>query len=210
MPKVVHVVRHAQAEHNVSHVAELRRNTSLTATGRMQLVAARAHIRNLVPRPEVVLSSPVLRALQTTNGVAPEMVPRVVVTDARERVANPEALCELPMDRTRLRSPRLSFAEFDWTGHDSAMAQAGSVEAWEAAAIADDYDHEAEGECKKRIKKRARRLTSYIEARPEQTLLLVSHGGFLMYLTKDEYMDNCEVRSYTVQDGRWRRSDAIH
>ena len=127
MAKIVHVVRHAEAEHNVSHAAEFKRDTRLTPHGRTQLAPAKAIVRSLLQQPEVVISSPVLRALQTANGVAPERLARVVETDLRERVANPEALCELPLVRTTVTSPRLRFDEYDWTEHDAVLAAAGGT-----------------------------------------------------------------------------------
>ena len=58
MAKIIHVVRHAQAEHNVSHAAEFKRDTRLTPHGRTQLAPAKTIVRSLHQQPEVVISSP--------------------------------------------------------------------------------------------------------------------------------------------------------
>ena len=55
--KIIHVVRHAQAEHNVSHAAEFKRDTRLTPHGRTQLAPAKAIVRSLLQQPEVSRSA---------------------------------------------------------------------------------------------------------------------------------------------------------
>merc|ERR1712151_586717 len=57
-----------------------------------------------------------------------------------------------------------------------------------------------------KIRRRAQRMTRFLERLPGSRVVLVSHGEFLMHLTGDSYMDNCEVRAYKLSLGCWRRS----
>ena len=99
-PKIVHIIRHGQAEHNVHDAALEKRNTKLTPLGQSQAASLSERVRAL--NPEVVLTSPILRAVQTTAGFigGADSVPIanvVVVPDARERVSHSTHLCELPL-----------------------------------------------------------------------------------------------------------------
>ena len=198
-PKLVHVIRHGQAEHNVDDEALKKRNTELTLLGQQQAAGLRDQVKEL--SPEVVLTSPILRALQTTLGFLEPGTPTVVVPDARERVSHQEHLCELPISPAAASTSGAAYAAFDWRLVEASLGAFGSVEEWEQSMM--DADLARNGQ----IAARAARLTSWIESRPEQCIALVSHGAFLMRLTADSYMNNCELRSYKVAGGKWRRED---
>ena len=202
--KLVHVIRHGQAEHNVDEAALEKRNTRLTSEGEQQAALLKARVAAL--KPEVIVTSPILRALQTTSGFLTDEVaaPVVVVPDARERVSHKSHLCELPVDPSSARDQSSKIAAYDWSLVESSLALAGgSVGEWEKCMMMTDLAGMAS------IGERAARLTSWIESRPEETMVLVSHGAFLMRLTKDSYMDNCELRTYHVEGGKWTRKDRV-
>lgn len=195
-PKLVHVVRHGEAEHNVDARMLKRRDTILTPKGRAQADALRTKMQELAP--EVVLTSPILRALQTTAGFVDKGTPVIVVPDARERVSRRSHLCEMPLNPETFVMGGEELLSFDWSLVREAIESAGGGCArWEEELKACDL----EGDC--RIEERGRRLSAYLEQRPEATICLVSHGGFLEYLTKDYYMGNCELRTYALSGGRW-------
>lgn len=191
--KLVHVIRHGEAQHNVNSAWLKKRHPRLTARGQRQ---ARA-LRSLAPKlmPEVVLTSPGLRALQTTAAMRAE-APVVVVPDARERVSCREHLCDLPADSS-VAASSAHFQRFDWSKANKVMMRAGGPMKYEEVITQTD-DKEAN------IRRRARNLTKYLLARPEKCMTLVSHGAFLMRLTGDEYFGNCEVRTYAVKRGQWK------
>ena len=56
-----------------------------------------------------------------------------------------------------------------------------------------------------RLRKRGKRLTHWIQERPEPSICLVSHAAIIGVATKDTYMENCEVRIYRLARGRWKR-----
>ena len=166
----------------VDDAALHKRDTALTQQGRKQAASLRARLQALRPTPMLVVTSPILRALQTTHGFLPggsPSLPVMVLPDARERVSDPSHLCELPLDPLRgAAADAGAFAEWDWTATAEAVALAGgSVGAWERGMAATDLEGRAS------IKQRASRLSAWIEKRPESCLVLVSHGAFLMHLT---------------------------
>jgi broad specificity phosphatase PhoE len=191
--KVVHVVRHGEAQHNVSDAFSSKRNTQLTAKGKRQARSLRCKLQKL--KPQAVITSPLLRAMQTARAMTPS-TPTVVVPDARERILRRTHLCDLPVDPRRFQLSR-QFGGMDW----SLARGVGSCK-YQKEIMDTDTASWAN------VKRRGRRLTRYLLGRPEASLAVVSHGGFLMGLTGDSYMDNCEVRTYLVTGGRhakWKR-----
>ncbi len=92
MPKIITVIRHGEAQHNVDHDMLAKRDTILTKEGRKQAKAVGKYLIN--HKIDVVLTSPVLRALQTTRHMLTSaesldqkfrFKPEVVL-DLRERV----------------------------------------------------------------------------------------------------------------------------
>lgn len=189
-PKLVTVIRHGEAQHNVSDAFLHKRNTCLTARGRRQAQNLRRLVSQL--RPDIVVTSPILRALQTTKAMGFKG-PTVVAPDARERVACDMHLCDLPVQGV----PR-QFQSFDWSPWRQQTEAAGGTEKYLSAIR--DFDLQSNAN----IRSRAKKFTRYLESRPEGNIALVSHGAFLMHLTSGSYMDNCEVRTYEVEGGKWR------
>ena len=199
-PKTIHVIRHGQAEHNVDPKALEKRNTKLTDRGVQQAASLRERV--LALQPDVIITSPILRALQTTYGFANDNlkdVPVLVVPDARERVSHASHLCELPVNPAE-EAAGGEFTPYDWGLASSALALAGGrIAEWEKGLMAADLAGQDS------IDARGVRLSAWLEARPEKTLCLVSHGAFLMHLTRDTYFDNCELRTYALSGGEWAR-----
>lgn len=192
--KVVHVVRHGEAEHNVSDACFEKRNTQLTARGKRQARSLRRNLQKL--KPEAVITSPLLRAMQTARAMTPR-TPTVVVPDARERILCKSHLCDLPVDDPKRYRLSKQFGGMDWS-----LALGVGTCKYQKEIVDTDMTSRTN------IMRRGRELTQYLLRRPETSLAVVSHGGFLMRLTGDSYMDNCEVRTYLVTGGRharWKR-----
>jgi broad specificity phosphatase PhoE len=214
MSKQVIVIRHGQAEHNVDVEANLRRHVKLTEQGNLQCIALCNSFRDL-PLPDLVISSPLMRTLQTTQNIFKDTVPVVVHGDAREVWREEQNLCEAPFDLQDNGEPPSEFENYDWepvriaTGaiQSSRRSSLGRVmmRAWERRCVEMDQDF-------KRLKARAARLSRYIESRPEATICLVSHAAILGLVTGDDKegpMNNCEVRVYRLRRGRWTRLQTI-
>eukprot|EP00400_MALV-I_sp_L67-5_P000443 gene443-888_t len=205
-PKIIHVIRHGEAEHNVDWNALHKRDTKLTKEGRRQ---ARELGKKLVHmETDVVLTSPVLRALQTTKHMLSTAknwkkshVPEVIL-DLRERVSSADHLCEFPIDPKRALTGNLKrdFGKYDWKECRKQIKSHGGKKKFEAFATDFDLSEKPDN-----VLKRAKSLRKYLEQRSEKTITIVSHGAFLMRLCKDDYMDNCELRSYEVCRGKWKR-----
>jgi len=144
-------------------------------------------------RPQIVVTSDLLRALQTTRAIG-FRGPTVVEPDAREKGGWP---CNDPIDAQRATAGdlQLQFGGYDW-----------SLVLREAQAAPGDRASDRNSkELRSKIKSRAVKLTRYLESRTESSIILVSHGAFLEELTGDDYMGNCEVRTYNLVRGKWHR-----
>ena len=163
-PKCVHVIRHGQAEHNVNDDALEKRDTALTSKGQSQAATLKERVSAL--QVEIVLTSPILRALETTKGGVASATRVVVVPDARERVSCKSHLCEMPVNPATASSSG-DYAGYDWQLATQSLALAGgSVAEWERGLMAVDLESNAN------IDERGRRLSAWIEGRSEQTLCL--------------------------------------
>jgi len=209
--KRIIVVRHGQAEHNVDFKALEKANTKLTDKGEAQARAVGPIVDKILDgqAPAVIFTSSVLRAMQTTKGAGLDRDAQgrtpVVVPDLRERISCADHLAEHPVEN---KDQFPAGATWDWTAAD---AQRGSLDvgAYRRMLIAEDMtnrgtdDREKWEENKDAVMARGKRVTRMLESRPEQTIVLVSHGAFLMSLTGGSYMQNCEVRKYDVHRGQW-------
>jgi len=178
-----------------------RRDTKLTKRGQGQARGLRQRLAAL--KIGAVITSPLLRALQTTSGMLRgRFMPVVVRVEAREVVSCPTHLCEMPIDPQRVLRGTLKrrFGSFDWQEPSRVFERTGS-------AVFEKQIQQAETSMQWRrvVRRRAQKLTSFLESHDKPVLLLVSHGHFLMHLTRDEYMDNCEIRRYRVNKGVWKR-----
>ena len=218
-PKRVILIRHGQAEHNVNASSHFKRDVQLTERGRMQAAAIRARVADL--GADVVLTSPVLRTLQTTALLCPA-VPVICVPDARECWVDQTMVCEAPAEPTAASSSG-PFKGYDWSvaleqcaaaaaAAEAAGAAHASLSAWEAQLQTGDAKCSFLGDAKG-LRARCKRLTEFIRSRPEETIALVSHAALLDFLTEDAVagrMENCEVRTYELSTkGRWKRIQTL-
>lgn len=192
----MHVIRHGESQHNVCKTFLRHYDTRLTKRGLDQAKSLRRVLNKL--RPQVAVTSDILRALQTTRGIR-FRAPTVVTPDARERAGWP---CNGPIDSRRAIAGDLSrqFGAYDWS-----MVLPAAMEASEVRKSLVEESNHFDWEEKPKVMSRALNLTRYLEGRPEQNIALVSHGEFLEQLTGDDYMGNCEVRTYKLLNGEWRR-----
>lgn len=196
--KLVHVIRHGQAQHNVDMKYLARRDTQLTCEGLMQARALRRVLSRL--KPDVAVTSAVLRALQTTRAMGFRGRGVVVVPEARELGGH---AANAPVDPRRATSGdlRRDFGKYDWS---LALREAKACKE-RRGTLPQARDTASRWELSADVHRRARRLTRFLASRPEKSIALVSHGEFLMELTGDTYMGNCELRTYRVYRGKWLR-----
>lgn len=197
------MIRHGEAEHNVDDDALHKRDTELTKVGREQAKDLGSRLVKI--KTDVVLTSPVLRALQTTKHMLAgasvaeaklkkkkwDFTPEVIL-DLRERVSCADHLCEFPVDPKRIEKGMIrdNFGFYNWTDTQKRVGEFESLEEFEENISSYDLCEDTDN-----INERAMELRTYLNQRKETRITVVSHGAFLMYLTDDEYMDNCELRS---------------
>ncbi|MEO5786293.1 MAG: histidine phosphatase family protein [Casimicrobiaceae bacterium] len=179
-------IRHAESTFNAAwrdtEVDPLHFDAPLSAIGMEQVAQARSTLVHLPV--ELVITSPLSRALQTTAGLfadhpsSPEML---VVPLSRERVENS---CDVGRSPAELAT---RFAAFDF-GHLSDIW-------WHV-----DEAPDVRGVCVEPLEAVAARAAEFktlLLSRPERFIAVVSHGTFLFYLTGRRFA-NCEAVELTL------------
>jgi len=185
MPPVVHLLRHAQAEHNVDPSPETYkkyRDPVLTELGRSQATALRNSFTQI---PDLMVVSPLRRTLQTALlGLIGPDIPVVLNADVQETAGWP---CDTGSDIDVLKE---SFADtnldfdrlpVDWNSKEGLWAPTEDA-----------------------LTARATRVRKWLRDRSEKEIVVVTHAGFLHRLTQDHVgFQNTEWRTYTfATDGQ--------
>ncbi|RYO92414.1 hypothetical protein DL766_000384 [Monosporascus sp. MC13-8B] len=183
------LVRHGQAEHNVSLDYSIP-DAPLTPLGRKQAVALARAIPDLQAEAELIAASPLRRTLQTALlGFGPALArlggaPRGLVCVPQAQECN-----DLPCDTGSARSALEAdpeFAGIDFAGLPDDWTSKRGFWAAEAGALA----------------ARAAWVRRWLRDRPEKTIVLVAHGDFLRQITADAR------RAGAPSDHPWRNAEA--
>jgi broad specificity phosphatase PhoE len=207
MPPAVITVRHAQGHHNIKNQWRLY-DAVLTTVGHQECAA----LSKTFPshdKVDLMVASPLRRTIQTAFEsfgpvLARKDVPFLLHPNAQEVSGRN---CNIGFNKDRLRHEVCALFEGKDLGFDPAERM--------------DYDLVSEGWNSKEgywspdeqdVKKRAADLRAWLYNRPEQTIVLVTHGAFLHYFTEDwegfhpsigSAYYNCEVREFTfTQDSK--------
>lgn len=174
MPPVIHLVRHAQGVHNLKTENHVIHDPSLTELGHEQC----HQLRDEFPfhdRIELVTASPLRRTIYTalhtfapvferTNGA----VKLIALPDVQETSDVP---CDTGSDPNVLHEELV-------VGKQAPVDLGLVAEGWNIKQGRYAPTNQA-------IKHRAREARRWLKARPEKEIVLVTHGGFLHYLTED-------------------------
>jgi len=180
MPKTVHFIRHGQSTFNQATgttpwVDPMLFDAPLSDYGEAQVAALRPETAAL--RVELVVTSPLTRAIQTALGAFSDDAPIVVEALNRERL---EASCDLG------RPPRALKADFPSLSFDHLP------ERWWYNEGGDP--HEIVSEPEEVFNGRVAAFRRWLAERPENRLAVVGHGAFLRALTGEGF-GNCEMRT---------------
>jgi len=195
--KTVHLIRHGQATSNEAalelgwdaYALEEHLDAGLTALGRRQSRLVGRQIEALAVQPELVLSSPLTRAMSTADealaGVIPGAVPRLVLPLLRERLG------VNPCDRRR-----------PWS-----LVAAEHSSLWDASLVETEEDNlwkADERETDRQIEERARAAIEWLAGRPEETIVVFTHSSFIealldVHLDEKEYLENGGLRTILVE-----------
>jgi broad specificity phosphatase PhoE len=180
-PKTVLCIRHGESTFNAAWrenpVDPLHFDAPLSDRGRSQVAQARSALARYPV--DIVLSSPLTRALQTAHGLFDRHpnAPRIEVAPLlRERVENSCDIGRAPaVLAAEFPSIDLSQLEDSWW-HKEGQADARGI-CIEPVAV---------------VQARVTRFKADLLSRPERVVALVGHGTFFLYLTGNA-MANCEV-----------------
>lgn len=180
MPATIHLIRHAQSTFNAAQEATgvdpLHFDARLSLHGLSQIEATRPRARDLPC--EIVVTSPLTRALQTTVGLFGDRIPIHVEHLHREYQ---ESSCDMGRSPKLLARefPSLAFDHLDdpWWHDTGADANGVVVESMVA------------------FRARVSRFRLWLMARPEASIVVVGHGAFFSHLTGRDFA-NCEILAW--------------
>jgi broad specificity phosphatase PhoE len=181
MSRLVHLIRHGQSTFNEHYSATgqdpLHFDARLTALGESQVEAARARLSRY--DYDVVLATPLTRALQTAEGIFGGRVPIEISPLHREWQMSS---CDIGRSTADLIAefPHLDFGGLadPWWLHDGPPCELGFPQETEA--------HLAE---------RLAAFKAMIGERSEQRIAVVGHGDFFSRLI-GRHLDNCEMAEW--------------
>ncbi|KAG5438178.1 hypothetical protein PCANB_003029 [Pneumocystis canis] len=185
--KEVYIIRHAQAEHNLTKNYDLK-DPKLTDFGKDQ---ARMLLLNFeqLKQVELIISSPMNRTIETvliafdgllalknTTNSNHSLIPLIILPELQETSNKNCDTCS-PLKDLQKQYPFL-----DWSFcHEKKLLKTGFF-AYEPNMI----------------EKRAAWIRNWISCRKEKKILLVSHLNFIKYLVdQSEHWSNLEIKKYT-------------
>jgi broad specificity phosphatase PhoE len=188
MPRSIDLIRHGQSTFNAHYEATgedpLHFDARLTELGAQQVVTARDRYRDR--DYDVVLVSPLTRAIQTAHGIFGDRgLPMEICALHREWQISS---CDIGRAVAELQGdfPHLDFKSLTdpWWRHDAPVSPLGFPQESEA--------HLAE---------RVAAFTAMIAARPEERIVVVGHGDFFRRLI-GRHMANCERAEWDLAGAR--------
>jgi broad specificity phosphatase PhoE len=182
MPSRIFLIRHGQSTFNAAYeqtgVDPMLFDAPLSPLGVAQLEGARRQLAAL-PTPDIILSSPLTRALQTALGLFGRDGTKIEVSNLHhERL---ECSCDVGRSPTVLASefPELRFDHLtDPWWHDGEPDERGI--AIEPPSV---------------FTERVDRFASWARSQHGKTVMVVGHAGFFQQLTGYRFA-NCEIRPW--------------
>jgi broad specificity phosphatase PhoE len=184
----VHLIRHGQSTFNAHYEATgqdpLHFDARLTELGEQQVKAARDHYRDR--DYDIVLVSPLTRAIQTAHGIFGDRdIPFEICAAHREWQISS---CDIGRGVAELRTdfPHLDFSTLSdpWWRHDVPVSPLGFPQETE--------EHLAE---------RVAAFTAMVADRPEERIAVVGHGDFFRRLI-GRHLANCERAEWDLNAAR--------
>jgi len=184
MPRLVHLIRHGQSTFNAHYgatgVDPLHFDARLTELGQEQVSRTR---RLLADRTyDVVLASPLTRAIETATGIFGSRLPIEICAVHREWQMSS---CDIGRSIAELEAefPHLDFSALSdpWWRHDLPVCDLGFPQ--------ESNDH---------LLERVAAFKEMIAARPERRIAVVGHGDFFSRVI-GRHLDNCEVAEWVPE-----------
>lgn len=188
MPRSVDLIRHGQSTFNAHYEATgedpLHFDARLTALGESQVAAARDRYRDR--DYDVVLASPLTRAIQTAHGIFGDRdIPIEICVVHREWQISS---CDIGRGVAELQAdfPHLDFGSLSdpWWRHDAPISPLG-------------FPQESE----EQLAERVTAFSALIAARPEARIAVVGHGDFFRRMI-GRHLANCERAEWDLEGAR--------
>jgi len=154
--KLIYFVRHGETENNAKNIRQGPEG-ALSAKGREQALATAKRFPKEVGRPQVIISSPYERTKETADIIGKELNMGVEYSDLLKERKNPTEI----------------------VGHEGGEKDVKQIIDRIDKSFHDDNFRYADEENFVDLKERAKKLLSYITERPEQRIIMVTHGIFL-------------------------------
>jgi broad specificity phosphatase PhoE len=172
-PVTIHCVRHAQGFHNISVANHAIHDPMLTPLGEEQCKALQAKFP-FMDRVDAVVASPLKRTMYTallsfTPAINDKKLQVYALPELQETSDLP---CDTGSDAVVLKQ-EFKGQPVDFTYLDTRPAYGWTNKTGKWAATASAIDE------------RARATREWLYSRPEKEIVVVTHGGFLHYLTDD-------------------------
>lgn len=179
--RAITFIRHGQSEFNrhwaATGVDPLIRDAPLSDRGHQQVRAAQAAARAL--EPDVVITSPLTRALQTAVGLFGDGTVPILVDGAhRERITNTDDIGSDPAELA-VRFPHLTFSHL--------------APVWWHQGPADELGVPVEPEDV--FHQRVASFLGSLDVMLHPRIVVVGHGTFFAHVL-GRHLDNCEIAPY--------------
>lgn len=172
MPPTLHIVRHAQAIHNLCNANHVIPDPNLTDLGHQQSLLLRGNFP-FHAQADLVVASPLRRTIYTAlQAFSPvfEAHPDLKLIAHPDLQETSDVACDTGSDPETLRRE----VEENGLPVDLSLLYDGWNIKKDRYAPTNDA-----------IKCRAREARRWLKARPEKDIIVVTHGGFLHYFTED-------------------------
>ncbi|EGF97732.1 uncharacterized protein MELLADRAFT_28474, partial [Melampsora larici-populina 98AG31] len=167
----IYLVRHAQADHNVDFDNHSFPDAALTPTGKEQCIGLNERTSmNIQKSAQLLVTSPLRRTLQTTLIGFPQLI---------HKLGGRSAIIALPQLQENGCSPA------DTGSSRSELEGDKEFEGIDFSLLADGWNSKSGvwSSDKHSLKHRAGWTRTWLAARPEEEIVVVSHGGALRYIT---------------------------
>jgi len=196
--KKLHLIRHGESLHNEATYGKPEEydpflwDAELSQRGREQVEALKEKVKQI--HPQLVVVSPLTRALQTAVGAFGNSVPVVVHPLASERLDN---ACDIGLPRSELEkvwiNNNLDFSLMDntdkeiWWFNPKGADQFNYKEVFISSRWKESYDY---------VLERIKQLEIWIRQREESEIAIVGHSTFFMlWLRAKAKLANCEIHT---------------
>jgi broad specificity phosphatase PhoE len=204
MSSIIHLVRHAESEHNISKdFSQL--DPPLTPLGYAQA----AHLVSTFPHPEriaVVITSPLRRAIQTSLAGFCHILDRRYFDQASGRgVEQGIALTLEPSLQERSAMPCDTGSERHELEREFLNLDLEKLsENWQAKAGQYAEDDDSVTLRATKMRERFRQLTLALHGKERRDIVVITHGVFMKFLSGEENIDLPKAgwKSYTIKENK--------